>query len=76
MTLCEMRVMSNEGDTKISWDPDNPHEVAVARRTFDELVGGKRFLAYAVRGGGKGEVVREFDPDEQQLILAPPLVGG
>lgn len=75
MTICEMRIMDPTGDTKIEWDPDNSDEVKAARSTFDALKK-KRFMAYAVRDGGKGEVVSSFNPQERQYILAPPLVGG
>lgn len=68
--------LDRTGDTRIIWDPENEEEVENARRTFNELRE-KRFVAYAVRaGGGKGEVIRQFDPEAEKLILAPPLVGG
>ena len=73
-----MEIMGQEGDTKIIWDKSNPDEVENARRTFNELVGQKKFIAYRVEGkkGEKGEIIREFDPDAERLILSPPMVGG
>lgn len=72
----EMRVMGRKGDTRIIWDPDNEHEVAQARKTFDDLRK-KRFVAFKVGSGGKkGEQVTEFDPSAEKLILAPPMAGG
>ena len=72
----EMSVIDATGDTKIIWSPDNEDEVAVARRTFNDLRK-KGHIAYAVqKGGNQGEVVSEFDPDAAKLILAPPLRGG
>lgn len=68
--------MSDEGDSRIIWDPDNPDEVDAARAQFDTLVG-KGYAAYAVRRGGeKGERVRKFDPTAERLILAPATRGG
>ena len=73
----EMAVMDRTGDTKIMWDPDNPDEVSAARKTFDELVGKKKMLAFSVKKSGKqGEQVREFDPKAERLIITPALVGG
>ena len=73
----ELSVMGRRGDTKIIWDPGNEDEVANARRTFDDLVGRKRFLAFRVAArGSKGEQIREFDPDAEKLIIAPPMAGG
>jgi hypothetical protein len=71
-----MHVMDRSGDTKIIWDPDNEDEVANARRTFDDLRK-KGYVAYNVAPrGAKGEVIREFDPAAEKLIMAPPMVGG
>lgn len=76
--MSEMAIMDRDtGDTRITWDPDNPAEVENARQTFDRLVGEKKFMAYNVeRGGERGEVIRTFDPTAEKLILAPPMVGG
>lgn len=75
--LCEMAVMGRSGDTKVIWDSNNQDEVENARRTFDDLVGKKRYLAFAVkRDGEKGEQVREFDAQAGKLILVPPMRGG
>jgi hypothetical protein len=71
-----LQYMSDEGDSRIIWDPDNADEVAAARAQFDTLTG-KGYIAYQVRRGGeKGERVRKFDPTIERLILAPATVGG
>jgi hypothetical protein len=73
----QLRVMGQRGDTKIIWDADNEDEVANAQRTFDDLVGGKKFRAYSVvAGGGKGTRVTEFDADAERLVIVPPMAGG
>ena len=73
---CVLQYMSDEGDSRIIWDPDNSDEVDAARDTFDKLTK-KGYQAYAVRRGGeKGERVRKFDPTVERLILAPATVGG
>jgi hypothetical protein len=75
--MSQMHVLDREGDTKIIWNPDNEDEVANARRTFDELRR-KGFTAYRVDDttGKRNEVLREFDPDAEKLILRPAMVGG
>lgn len=76
MTISEMRIMDPTGDSKIMWDPANSDEVEAARKTFNDLRA-KRFVAYSVApSGSKGEVIREFDPRAEKLIMAPPMVGG
>lgn len=74
--MSELRIMDGSGDTKIIWDSDQPEEVKVARETFKKLRK-KGYNAYSVRRlGEKGEVVTEFDPDAEKIILAPPMSGG
>ena len=72
----EMSVMDRTGDTRIIWDSNSPDEVEQAERTFDELVGRKKYLAFAVKASGdKGEQIREFDPEAGKIILVPPMQG-
>lgn len=76
MTVSEMRVMGPEGDTSLTWDPDNEGEVEAARRMFDTLRG-KGYLAYSMEAGGqRGEVIRTFDREAERMVMAPPLRGG
>lgn len=72
-----MRVMDPKaGDMKVVWDAENTEEVAQARGTFDSMRR-KGFTAYGVtRRGKKAEVMTEFDPDAEAIILAPAVVGG
>lgn len=72
-TLC---VMDHTGDTKLMWDRARPDEVDAARATFDNLRK-KGYLAYKVKAdGAAGEVITEFDPTAEKVILCPPVVGG
>ncbi len=74
--LGEMAILDGTGDTKVIWDAHNPDEVAAAKAQFDTLKK-KGFIAYTVnKKGDKGEVIREFDPDAEKIILSPPLAGG
>ncbi len=74
--VCEMSIMDATGDHKIIWDTEDAESVAAAKETFDRLRA-KGYLAYTVKkGGDKGEIVREFDPTLEKLILSPPMAGG
>jgi hypothetical protein len=74
--MAEMAVMDRTGDTKTIWDADNADEVEVARETFNKLKR-KGYLAYRVKENGKkGEIITEFDPSAQKLIMSPPMAGG
>lgn len=73
----EIAKMDDTGDTKIIWSKDNADEIAAARKLFDDLKA-KKFIAYSVKGkdGAKNEIIKEFDPDSEKIIMAPPMVGG
>lgn len=77
MAVNEMKIMDpSKGDVKVIWNPDVPAEVESARAQFNTLRG-KGYLAYSVGARGRrGEQIREFNPDAESIILAPPLVGG
>jgi len=72
-----MHELDKTGDTRVMWDRGNSDEVAAARRQFADLTK-KGFIAYRAEGkdGNRGEVIREFDPDAERIILVKQLVGG
>lgn len=71
-----LATLGRQGDVRQTWNPENEAEVAAARATFDRLRG-QGHLAFRVQeGGGKGDQIREFDPDAAKIILAPPMRGG
>lgn len=73
----ELVKMDDTGDTKIMWSKDNQDEIDNAKRTFDDLRK-KGFTAYSVKGknGEKNEIIRDFDPDSEKIIMAPQMQGG
>ena len=72
----ELAVMDHTGDTKYMWDKNSPDEIAVAEKTFNKLKK-KGYLAYTVkRNGNKGDIIHEFDPKMEKIIMIPPVVGG
>lgn len=64
------------GDSKFMWSMDNPVEIEAARAQFAHL-SAKGYRAHTVKAdGSQGEVIREFDPDEEAIIMTPQSVGG
>jgi len=64
------------GDYKVTWDRSKPEEVAHVRKTFNEWRA-NGYMAYKVRPDGqRAEVIKNFDPDAQCIIFAPPMQGG
>lgn len=71
-----LHVLDATGDTRVEWNPNNPDEVALARKAFQNAKD-KRYLIYRVEPGGtRGELLREFDPSAERIICAPQTVGG
>lgn len=72
-----MAVIGENGDTKLIWDPRSAAEVESARRQFNFLTKEKRYAAFKMEPGGeRGEMLREFDPAAERIILAPAMQGG
>jgi len=72
----ELKIISDEGDTKVIWDPKNEDEVEVAEAQFDMLIE-NGFTAYAVKKDGKqGKKITKFDEDAGKIIMVPKIVGG
>ena len=65
------------GDTKVIWDASNADEVSAARDTYNKLKK-KGFYAYKATGkeGVTGELIREFDPSIERMIMTQEQVGG
>lgn len=68
--------MDSSGDLKSVWDSRNEPEVDAARAQFDALRA-KGYAAFSVnKDGSQGEIIREFDPKAEKIILVPPQAGG
>lgn len=64
------------GDTKVHWDKHKPAEVAAARASFDALIA-KGYRAYRLSSDGtQGELISDFDPNHERVLLSPQMAGG
>lgn len=71
-----MHVMDQTGHTSVTWDIDQPDEVAAARETFDRLIRAG-YSAFAVEGRDQqGRRITTFDPQAGKLMMVPQLRGG
>jgi hypothetical protein len=69
-------VLDGTGHTELSWDTRDPDSVKAAKEKFDELLS-RRYLAFKVNDdGSKGEQIRAFDPEIEDMILIPQMAGG
>lgn len=71
----EMRIMNRQGDNKVTWEVDVQEQVDAAQKQFEELVQ-QGYFAYKSMGNGQGEMITEFDPNAEKLVLFPPIAGG
>jgi len=75
----ELSILNGDGDTKLTWDANNEDEVEAAEAMFDDLLA-KGFQAFEVSDekekGGKGKIIRKFDPKAQRIIMSPRIGGG
>ena len=73
----QLNILDHSGDIKLIWDSAIPKDVDEARKAFDSAKA-KGYMAYTVNDKDftKGEVIREFDPNMQRIIMTPQMQGG
>jgi hypothetical protein len=87
----ELKIASGRGHDTVPWDPTDEVSTENARTVFEELVrpleeewrkrddvARKRafYNAYVMLAPGKGEQVKEFDPNAGTILIMPPMAGG
>jgi hypothetical protein len=75
----ELSILNGDGDTKLVWDSNNEDEVEAAETLFNELIA-KGFAAFEVSDekekGGKGKMLKKFNPKAERIIMSPRIAGG
>ena len=74
MTM-EMIALTREGDTKYTWNPEDPGDLAEAQEVFEQYQK-EGFSAFLVKEGGQGEILHDFDPTAGTVLFVPMLAGG
>jgi hypothetical protein len=68
-------VMDHNGDTRHDFDATDANAVLEAETRFKELM--RQHYTAAVRGAsGAAEVTQTFDPNAEETLFFPRLVGG
>jgi hypothetical protein len=78
-----LRVLSRRGDDRFKWNPTavevgDPEAVAAikeAERIFEEQRA-RGATAVRVRPGQPAERIQQFDPNAEEIIMIPRVVGG
>jgi hypothetical protein len=68
-------VMDRTGDSRHQFDPGDAQEVARAERRFRQLTNAG-FTAAMRMGPGQVSQLRLFDPNAEETVFFPRLVGG
>ncbi|OKO84791.1 hypothetical protein AC629_20505 [Bradyrhizobium sp. NAS80.1] len=68
-------VLDRSGDSHHRFDPNDAQELAKAEQRFYELIGAG-FTAAVRTGPGQVSQIRSFDPNAEETVLFPRLVGG
>ena len=78
-----LRVLSRRGDDQITWDeerlsmndPDALAAIREAERIFAETRA-KGATAFRIEAGKPPQRIEQFDPQAQQIVMIPRVVGG
>ncbi|WP_439370313.1 hypothetical protein ACRQ5Q_35805 [Bradyrhizobium sp. PMVTL-01] len=68
-------VMDSTGDSRHFFNPDDARELAKAERRFHKLTDAG-FTAAVRTGAGQVAQMRSFDPNAEETVFFPRLVGG
>jgi hypothetical protein len=68
-------VMDHTGDTRHYFDANDAEALAKAERRFKELTG-EGFVAAVRTGPGQVAKIGSFDPNAEETVFFPRLVGG
>jgi len=72
---CKLSIMDSSGDKEVTWDPDNPADVAAAKAIFD-AVRKRGFMIYSQPAGEGGVALGQFESDVETMVAVPPIVAG
>jgi len=73
--MATLIVMDHTGDTQHNFDAKNAASVLKAEERFRELTGAG-FTAAVRTASGEAVVKRTFDPNAEETLFFPRLVGG
>ena len=73
-----MRIVDETGDSTLTWNREDEQSVVAAAEMFTRLAA-KKHLPFARSKGAPAsdaELVRNFDPDAEEIVWVRPVVGG
>lgn len=70
-----INVMDHNGHSPHQFDPDDVVSVEAAKARFQELMS-KGCFAFEGGQGGSHKQVKAFDPNIENVVFSPQLIGG
>lgn len=71
-----MKILSESGDDRLTWDKEDGHAAKAAKLQFEKLIG-QGYKAYSVdASGNKKRRIHEFDVDAEEILMIPKTVRG
>jgi len=70
----KVRILNREGDSEIQWNKEDPASLEAAKVIVEDLQ--KQGNAAFAKKNGETALVRQFDPDAEEILIVKPLVGG
>ena len=76
INLAILHIISQEGDKRIQWQPDDEKDIAKIKKLIQEKIK-DGWLVYGFKAGKKiGTLLRGFDKAFDRIVLQQPFVGG
>ncbi len=69
-----LRILDQNGDTKLTYDPADAEAVREVERRFARLMD-RNFVAFDV-STQPGRIISAFDPQAREIIISPRFAGG
>jgi hypothetical protein len=71
-----LKIHSIRGDDEFEWDPAVDDERLRRAREQFASARERQYFAYSRSENGDTQVIREFDPNAREILMAIPLLGG
>jgi hypothetical protein len=75
LSMATQTVMDHNGDSRYQFDPRDADGLAEAEARFEKLTGAG-FTAAVRTAAGESTMIRSFDPNAEETLFFPRLVGG
>ncbi|MBR0694010.1 hypothetical protein [Bradyrhizobium lablabi] len=73
--MATLLIMDRTGDSRHHFDPENSEQLAWAEARFRKLTS-EGYTAATRKAPGEAELVRSLDPNAEETLFYPRLVGG